>query len=108
MCRYILHPKSDRCSAITATQKRVTEHRTALRHRFEDVAVHIQHLPARCFRGEPDLVGSEVPDLRKRMDALQDIPAISYEELLSRAHAEVSFQKTCNDGWGSPPEHEHR
>ena len=76
-----------RHTSLQATEDSVREHRTSLRHRFDDLAVYAHQFPLRTG----DLVsGSRAPELSKKMWALQDAPGIGYDQLLVAANAAIS------------------
>jgi hypothetical protein len=102
LCRYCLLPEHEQWKALPATEARVEQHRCNLRHRFEDIAMHIQCLPSQTFRGQPDVPCSEVPELRNRMHALQDIREITNEKALSRARARMTTQTMADARLESP------
>ena len=85
--RFVLMSEEARRASHHATEVSVREHRNTLRHRFEDLAVYAHQFPLKTG----DLVSdSRVPELTKMMWALQDAPAIGYDQLLVAANAAIS------------------
>lgn len=89
-CRWLLLPEQERHAAYAATEQLIMKHQTSLRNRFEDIALHVQYLPATCFTGQPDIPCSDVPQIRHRMHSLIEIPRIPHQQVLARATARLA------------------
>ena len=78
-------------SALSATEKRVQC--LALRHRFDDLAVYAAHLPITQHEvfgaHDDDQNDSALTMLRKRLDALQNVPEVPQNEVLPLALASI-------------------